>query len=62
MYRVIKQFHDAKTFRPYPVGEIIVWDDADRIKSAIERGLIEEVEEKKPKATAKKKASTTKRK
>ena len=62
MYRVIKQFHDAKTFRLYPVGEIIVWDDADRIKSAIERGLIEEVEEKKPKATAKKKASTTKRK
>ena len=62
MYRVIKQFHDAKTLQVYPVGELIVWDDADRIKSAVKRGLIEEVEVKKPKETAKKTASKNKRK
>lgn len=41
------QFHDAKSLRVLPEGAIIEWEDADRIQSALDRGLIEEIKEKK---------------
>lgn len=61
MYRVLLQFHDDKSLQLVTVGSIIDWDDKDRIKAAIERGLIEEIKEEK-KAEPKKKASAKKKK
>lgn len=50
MYKVIQQFHDAKSLQLVTVGSIIDWDDKDRIQSALERGLIEEIKEEKTEA------------
>lgn len=63
MYRVIQQFHDAKSLQLVTVGSIIDWDDKDRIQSALDRGLIEEIEEAKTekKAEPKKKAAAKKK-
>lgn len=64
MYKVIQTFHDAQTCQLMTVGAVIEWEDADRIKAALERGLIEEIkpakeaQQKKPaakKTTSKKK-------
>ena len=63
MYKVILQFHDEKTLRLMQPGDTADWTDEDRIKKAVERGLIEEIKEpkkepeaeEKPKAKAKKK-------
>lgn len=60
MYKVIQQFHDAKSLQLITVGSIIDWDDKDRIQSALERGLIEEIKEEK-KAEPKKKATAKKK-
>lgn len=60
MYKVIQQFHDAKSLQLVTVGSIIDWDDKDRIQSAIERGLIEEIKEEK-KAEPKKKTTAKKK-
>lgn len=60
MYRVIQQFHDAKSLQLITVGSVIDWDDKDRIKSALERGLIEEIKEEK-KAESKKKTTAKKK-
>lgn len=64
MYKVIQQFHDAKSFQLVTVGSIIDWDDKDRIQSALERGLIEEIKEEKAEAkkTEPKKKSSAKKK
>lgn len=53
MYKVIQQFHDAKSLQLITVGSVIDWDDKDRIKSALERGLIEEIKEEKAEAETK---------
>ena len=58
MYKVVQQFHDAKSLQLITVGSIIDWDDKERIQSALERGLIEEKAEKK--AESKKKAPAKK--
>lgn len=50
MYKVIKMFHDAKSLRLMPEGMTLDWTDEERIKSALDRGLIEEVKEKKTEA------------
>lgn len=50
MYKVIETFHDAKSLRLMPEGMIIDWTDEERIQSALDRGLIEEVKEKKAEA------------
>lgn len=60
MYKVIQQFHDAKSLQLITVGSVIDWDDKDRIQSALERGLIEEIKEEK-KAEPKKKATAKKK-
>lgn len=62
MYKVVQQFHDAKSLQLVTVGSIIDWDDKERIQSALERGLIEEIKEAKTekKAEPKKKAPAKK--
>lgn len=59
MFKVIQQFHDAQSLQFFTVGSVIDWDDKDRIKAALERGLIEEIKEAKTekKAEPKKKAA-----
>ena len=60
MYRVLQQFYDAQSLKLIAVGTVVDWTDADRIKSALDRGLIEEVKTEKPKAPAKKKTASKK--
>ena len=60
MHKVLIQFYDANTLRLMPVGSVVDWTDPDRIKSAVKRGLIEEIKEEKPKAPAKKKTASKK--
>lgn len=64
MYKVIQAFHDAKSLQLYTIGSTVDWDDKDRIQSALERGLIEEIKEVKTekKAESTKKAIAKKRK
>lgn len=66
MYRVIQQFYDAKSLQLMAEGSLIEWTDEDRIKAAVDRGLIEEVKPAKAEAKtepkpAKKKAPAKKK-
>lgn len=47
MFKVIQTFHDAKSLQLYTVGSVVDWDDPEQIKSALDRGLIEEIKEAK---------------
>ena len=60
MYKVLQPFNDAVTLELMEAGMIIDWDDPVRIKSAIKRGLIEEVKEAPKKKAAPKKAAKKK--
>ncbi len=64
MYKVIQAFHDAKSLQLYTIGSFVDWDDKDRIQSALERGLIEEIKEAKTekKAEPKPKKASVKKK
>ena len=61
-FKVLQSFHDAKTMGLVPAGAIVDWNDEARIKAALDRGLIAEIEAPKPApAPAKKKAATKKK-
>ena len=61
-YKVLQNFHDADTMGLVPAGSIVDWEDKARIKAALDRGLIAEIEAPKPApALAKKKAATKKK-
>jgi len=59
-YKVISPFADRyDTNVKYAVGDIVDWDDQERIKDCTDRGLIKAIPEKaKPKTTRKPKAIT----
>lgn len=59
-YKVISPFADRYNIKIlYAVGDIVDWDDQERIKDCTDRGLIEAIPEKaKPKTTRKPKITT----
>lgn len=62
-YKVLQSFYDAKSMGLVPSGSLVDWDDKERIKAALDRGLIAEIEKPKPApAPAKKRTTATKKK
>lgn len=58
-YKVLQSFHDAKSMGLVPAGSLVDWNDEERIKAALDRGLIAEI--KKPKPAQPKKKATKKK-
>lgn len=62
-FKVLQSFHDIETMGLVPAGSTVDWEDKARIKAALDRGLIAEVEAPKPEpkpAQPKKKATKKK--
>lgn len=56
--KVLKQFYDKDTLKPFRPGGIVEWEDEERISNCISRGLVEPADQEerpKPKKTTKKK-------
>lgn len=62
-FKVLQSFHDIETMGLVPAGSTVDWEDKARIKAALGRGLIAEIEDPKPEpkpAQPKKKATKKK--
>ena len=62
-FKVLQSFHDIETMGLVPAGSTVDWEDKARIKAALDRGLIAELEVPKPEpkpAQPKKKATKKK--
>lgn len=62
-FKVLQSFHDIETMGLVPAGSTVDWEDKARIKAALDRGLIKEIEAPKPEpkpAQPKKKATKKK--
>ncbi len=60
-YKVLQSFHDAKSMGLVPAGSLVDWNDEKRIKAALDRGLIAEIEKPEPKPAQSKKKATKKK-
>lgn len=61
-FKVLQSFHDIETMGLVPAGSTVDWEDKARIKAALDRGLIAEIEAPKPESKPEPKPAQPKKK